>query len=147
MIVENENFITDKLSIDQLIKRSWDYRSSEDFIKFVNFIASMDHYSRFTSLLVKAQNKAVTFFGGVSYWKKKFKRTINNDARPLVILVPNGPVMMVYDIFDTAGENTPEEFLEKGLGRKPLEVKGAIDPKKLNFAIISAEIIFTFPLN
>lgn len=138
-MLENENFIDDKFSIDQLLKQSWDYLNSEAFIKFINFIASFDHYSRYNVTLVHIQNRAVTFFGGHAFWRKKFKRTVNKDARPHIILVPKGPVMMVYDIFDTTGEESPEEFMDKGLGRKPLEVKGSINPKMLDFAINAAK--------
>jgi hypothetical protein len=81
------------------------------------------------------QNDAVTFFGGTSFWKKKFKRTIKEDARAYVILAPMGPVMLVYDVMDTEGQETPEEFLKKGLGRKPFEVIGTIDPKMLDKTI------------
>jgi hypothetical protein len=136
---EKENFIDDKFSIDQLLKQSFDYLKSDAFIKFIDFIASFDHYSRYNVTLVHFQNRAVTFFGGHSFWRKKFNRTVNKGAKPHVILVPNGPVMMVYDIFDTTGEESPEEFIEKGLGRKPLEVKGEFDPKRLSFAIRVAQ--------
>lgn len=74
-------------------------------------------------MLVYLQNEAVTFFGGTAFWKKRFNPTIKEDARPYVILAPMGPVMMVYDVMDTEREETPQKFLEKGLGRKPIEVK------------------------
>ena len=130
--------LQDKFTIDELIKRSWHFRSSKEFAKFFDFIARFHHYSRYNSMLVYLQNNAVTFFGGVSYWKKKFGRKIKSDARPYIVLVPNGPVMLVYDIFDTEGKETPEEFLNKGLGSKPFEVFGKIDERVYNLAIDEA---------
>lgn len=124
------NFIDDKFTIDELFQRSWNYRGSKDFIRFFEFISSMNHYSRYNTMLVYTQNSAVTFFGGTAYWRKK-NRYVKEDARPYVILAPKGPVMLVYDIFETTGEITPDEFLEKGIGKKIFEVKGTIDPKKL----------------
>jgi len=50
-------------------------------------------------------------------------------------LQPFGPIMLVYDIFQTEGLHTPQQFLEKGLGTKPFEVKGKIKPQIFDDAI------------
>jgi hypothetical protein len=129
MLFLEEKHINDKFTIDELFRRSWGLRNSTDFIKFVNFIARFHHYSRFNAMLVYIQDPAVTFFGGTSFWKKKFDRTIKKGAQPYIILAPNGPVMLVYDVMETEGRESPEDFLRKGLGRKPNEVIGKIDNK------------------
>lgn len=139
MLFEENNFVNDKFTIDELLRRSWRFRNTKEFTKFFDFIASFHHYSRYNTMLVYIQNRAVTFFGGVSFWKKKFDRTIKEDARPYIILAPNGPIMLVYDIFDTEGKDTPDEFLEKGLGTKPFEVKGKIGEKIYDRAIEEAK--------
>lgn len=90
-------------------------------------------------MLVYIQNQAVTFFGGVSFWKKKFNRTIIEDARPYIILAPKGPVMLVYDVFETEGKESPEEFMKKGLGLKPNEVIGGIETEIYQGAIEEAK--------
>jgi len=141
-----QGFMNDKFTIDELIKRSWNLRDSTAFINFFDFIAKFHHYSRFNTMLVYIQNEAVTFFGGVSYWKKKFNRKVKEDARPYVILAPMSPVMLVYDVFDTQGEDSPEEFLEKGLGRKPFEVRGNISPIVFDSAIEKA-YLWGIPVN
>lgn len=125
----------DKYAIDELVKRSWDLRNSDTFSQFFNFIARFNHYSRFNTMLVYLQNSGVTFFGSSSYWRKKFNRTISKDARPYVILAPMSPVLLVYDVMDTEGIETPEKFLEKGLGRNPFEVKGSLEHETYNKAI------------
>lgn len=132
--MSQENNTIDRLTIDELFHRSLRHRGSIAFMKFFNFIAGFSHYSRFNTMLVYLQNETVTFFGGTSFWKKKFKRTIRENARPYVIMAPGGPVMMVYDIFDTEGNETPEGFLEKGLGTKHFEVKGIINREILQHA-------------
>lgn len=139
MLFEENNFANDKFTIDELLRRSWRFRNTKEFTKFFDFIARFHHYSRYNTMLVYIQNQAVTFFGGVSFWKKKFGRIIKEEARPYIILAPNGPVMLVYDVFDTEGKETPEEFLEKGLGSKPFEVKGKIDEKIFDKAIDEAK--------
>jgi len=138
-LFHTEEYNTDKLTIDELFKRSRKYRGSKEFVRFFDFIAGFHHYSRFNTMLVYLQNRAVTFFGGTHFWKKKFKRTVKEEARPYVILQPFGPVMLVYDIFQTEGKESPLEFLENGLGIKPLEVLGKIKPKTLDDAIQIAQ--------
>ncbi len=124
MITQSSNHFEDKFLIDKLFESSWHFKNSNEFQQFFDFIASFDHYSRYNAMLVYIQNKNVRFFGGITYWKKKFNRQVSEEARPYIILAPKGPVMLVYDIFDTTGEDTPEQFLVKGLGRKPFEVNG-----------------------
>lgn len=128
----------DRFAIDELFRRSMDYKNSEQFNKFFDFIAKFKHYSRYNTMLVYAQNQEVTFFGGITFWKKH-NRNIHEDARPYVILAPNGPVMFVYDIFETKGKISPEEFLERGLGNNPLKVDGKISDKIYSDAIEKAK--------
>lgn len=137
-ITEQTDYIQDKFTLDALFKRAYLYRNSKEFIRFINFINRFNHYSRYNTMLVYAQNRAVTFFGGEVYWRKKFSRTIKEDARPYVIMAPGGPVMMVYDIFETEGELSPEQLLEDGLGIRPFEVKGHFIPKTMHNALESA---------
>ena len=116
----------DKFTIDELFKRSLKYKNSKEFIKFFQFIASFDHYSRYNTMLVYIQNPEVTFFGGTTFWRQR-GRSVNIEARPLLILCPNGPMMCVYDIFDTSGKISVEEYLKNGSGSSDIE--GAISQK------------------
>lgn len=134
-----QNYANDKFTIDELIKRSWDLRDSKAFSKFIDFVAKFDHYSRFNTMLVYLQNKEVTFFGGESYWRKKFHRTIKREARPYVILAPMSPVMLVYDVMETEGKDNSRDFLDNLLGDKLFEVKGHINPKIYEGAIYTAK--------
>ena len=136
--MENNNFDNDKLTIDELFKRSRKYQNSSEFFRFFNFIARFNHYSRFNTMLVYLQDESVTFFGGANFWYKKFNRIVKEDARPYVILQPFSPVMLAYDVFQTEGKDSPQEFLEKGLGTKPYDVSGKINPKTFEDAIFTA---------
>jgi len=133
--MEAEIITNDKLTIDELFNRSLKYRGTQAFFRFYNFIARFSHYSRFNTMLVYVQDESVTFFGGASYWLKKFNRTIKQDARPYVILKPFSPVMLVYDVLQTEGRESAKNFLERGLGVNPHEVKGTIDPQILKDAL------------
>jgi len=136
--MENNNFDSDKLTIDELFKRSRKYQHSSEFFRFFNFIARFNHYSRFNTMLVYLQDESVTFFGGANFWYKKFNRIVKEDARPYVILQPFSPVMLAYDVFQTEGKDSPQEFLEKGLGTKPFDVSGKINLQTLDDAILIA---------
>lgn len=137
--MSNETYAADKFTIDELLRRSWNLRNSKDFCKFIEFIAKFDHYSRFNTMLVYIQNKEVTFFGGESYWSKKFGRTIKVDARPYIILAPKSPVMLAYDVMETEGRDSPKDFLDKILGEKLFEVRGRLDPRIYEGAIYTAK--------
>lgn len=123
---KDKKSINDKYTIDELFKRSMSYKSSKDFTKFFNFIASFNHYSRYNTMLVYIQNPNVTFFGGSTFWKNR-NRVINTEAKPLLILCPNGPMMCVYDIYETSGKKSVEDYLNDGLGTTG--VKGFISQK------------------
>jgi predicted metallopeptidase len=138
-LFHSEEYNADKLSIDELFKRSRKYQGSEAFTRFFNFIARFKHYSRFNTMLVFLQNEHITFFGGSQFWKKKFNRSIGSEARPYVILQPFGPVMLAYDVMETEGKESPEEFIKNGLGSDPFEVKGRISSKTLDDAILIAK--------
>lgn len=132
--MDDQNFLKDKFAIDQLLKDSWKYRNSKDFVKFFEFIARFDHYSRFNTMLVYIQNKDITFFGGVSYWEKRFNRTVVTDARPYIILAPMSPIMFVYDVYDTKGDKSVEDFIADTLETNIHEVKGKIGEYKIKDA-------------
>jgi hypothetical protein len=136
--MKSQNYINDKFTIDELIRRSWNLRNTKDFTRFISSIAKFHHYSRFNTMLVYMQNREVTFFGGTSYWKKKFNRTVKWDARPYVILSMS-PVMMVYDVMETEGEESPKEFLDNIFGEKQFEVKGHINPRIFDGALYIAD--------
>ena len=139
--MENGSPAEDKFTIDALLKKSWQHRGSAEFVKFFDFIAKFHHYSHFNSMMVYLQNPDVTFFGSPSFWKKKFNREITKSDinRSYVILAPMGPIMVVYDVFDTVGWDSPEDFLKNGLGRDPFQVTGKLKPGVLSKAVTEAE--------
>jgi hypothetical protein len=38
MLFEQNNFADDKFTIDELLRRSWRFRSSDEFTKFLNLL-------------------------------------------------------------------------------------------------------------
>jgi predicted metallopeptidase len=133
--MEESTINLEQKTIDELFRRSKQYRGSDEFFKFLKFVSKFPHYSRFNNMLVYLQDETVTLYGGVGFWKRKFNRTVRESARPYVILQPFAPVMMVYDVFETEGMETPDEFLKNGIGKELFEVNGYINPQILDDTI------------
>lgn len=104
----------DKSSIDEMFRQSLKYKNSDEYQLFFSYVSKFNHYSRYNTMLVCIRNPAVTFFGSPGYWKNKFGMQIKADGKPLIILAPNGPIILAYDVFDTTGKKTANEFFEEG---------------------------------
>lgn len=101
-----------KSTIDDLIKRSVDYRKSWDFYKAIEFTAKFRDYAPYNNLLVRVQNPSCSFYATENDWRKRFDRIVKEDAKPMIILATMHPVMLVYDLDDTEGKLIPNKFLE-----------------------------------
>ena len=99
-------------SIDSLLQQSREYRGSDKFAEMIAFMGKFREYAPFNNMLVRLQNPACSFFATESHWRKKFRASLKEDARPMVILAPMRPVMLVYDLDQVEGAPLPEE-LEK----------------------------------
>jgi hypothetical protein len=99
-------------SIDSLLQKSREYRGSAKFAEMISFMGKFRDYAPFNNMLVRLQNPACSFFATESHWRKKFRASLKEDARPMLILAPMRPVMLVYDLDQVEGAPLPEE-LEK----------------------------------
>jgi hypothetical protein len=126
--MEERNFVDDKFTIDELFRRTRTAQNAKsEYFKRFDFLAKFRHYSYYNTMLVYIQNPEITFFGGKSYWRTRFGRTIKQDAKPHIILAPMGPVMLVYDLMDTNGKQSAKELLDSNLGGNPFETTGLFD--------------------
>lgn len=97
-------------ALDELFLKSKLYTKSKEYLDLLNFINRFPKLSPYNAFLVHMQNAGVELVFTRSKWLS-YGRKVKPFARPLVILIPFGPVDFVYDISDT----------EK------------MDPKELNF--------------
>lgn len=97
-------------SFDQLIRRSKQYRSAASFREMIDFMARFREYAPYNNMLVHLQNPACSFFATDTDWRKRFGRTVKEDARPMLILAPMRPLICVYAIDDTDGPPLPAEL-------------------------------------
>ena len=97
-------------TIDLLFKQSQLYRSSEKFQEMIEFVGRFRSYAPYNCILAKVQNPSCGFFATEKNWQKKFNRQIIEDARPMLILAPMHPVMLVYDLDQTEGPELPKKL-------------------------------------
>lgn len=112
-------------SIDTLIQSSQRYRNSEAFQEMITFMARFRDYAPYNNMLVKVQNPACGFYAREKDWYQRFGRRLVEDARPMLILAPMHPVMLVYDIDQTVGDPLPEELT------KSATFEGTFEPEWL----------------
>ena len=97
-------------TIDELFRHSKLYRKSAEFSDLVRFMGRFRDYAPYNNLLVRLQNPACSFYARERDWKKRFNRCLKEDARPMLILAPMHPVMLVYDLDQTEGAELPKEL-------------------------------------
>lgn len=107
--------------LDQLLEDSRLFKKSDDYKELLDFIICMPNFAPFNAMLLQIQKPGLRYAASAWDWRRKFGRTIKEDARPLLILWPFGPVALVYDLLDTEGEELPKHvyaFPAKGLMTK-----------------------------
>lgn len=119
-------------SIDALIQSSQAYRKSGAFQEMIGFMANFKEYAPFNNMLVKVQNPSCGFYATQRDWQRRFKRWLIEDAKPMLILAPMHPVMLVYDLDQTVGEPLPAELLNFAAFR------GKWDRRRLDRLVMNA---------
>ena len=97
-------------TIDDLLRNSAVYRFSDKFQETVSFMARFREYAPYNNMLVRTQNPSCGFYATEKDWHERFGRTLKEDARPMLILAPMHPVMLVYDLDQTNGPPLPQEL-------------------------------------
>jgi hypothetical protein len=97
-------------SIDSLLRHSKVYQNSEQFREMVGFMARFRDYAPYNNMLVRLQNPTCGFYATERDWYDRFSRNLKEDARPMLILAPMHPVMLVYALDETEGKDLPEEL-------------------------------------
>jgi len=96
--------------IDSLVQQSTLYRNSKAFLEMISFMALFREYAPYNNMLVRLQNPSCSFYATEKDWEQRFGRKLKEDARPMIILAPMHPVLMVYDLDQTDGPPLPEEI-------------------------------------
>lgn len=118
-------------ALDDLFARTAKFRRSKKFAESVEFIAKFRDYSPFNNTLIYLQNPFATYVATASQWFKNFRRNIKEDARPIIILAPRTPVLLLYDVADTEGPPLPAKLETFS------KVSGRFDPAVLQRTLIN----------
>lgn len=95
--------------LDQLITDSRLYTKSKDYKELLDFVARLRNFAPFNAMLLQVQKPGLRYAASAYDWRERFGRRPKEDARPLLILWPFGPVALVYDVMDTEGKEHPED--------------------------------------
>jgi hypothetical protein len=99
-------------TIDLLLRQSAVYRRSAQFQEMLDFVARFREYAPFNNMLVRTQMPTCSYYATEKDWLGKFGRQLIEDARPLLILAPMHPVMLVYDVDQTTGKTLPKQITD-----------------------------------
>jgi len=112
-----------KSTLDDLARKSIAYRNSTAFREMIEFVAKFREYAPYNNMLVKVQNPSCGFYATEKDWIRRFDRRVVDDAKPMLILAPMHPVMLVYDLDSTEGSPLPKKL------KTFAQTEGDFDPK------------------
>lgn len=124
-----------KSSIDDLVRTTALYRKSTAFRDAIEFTAKFRDYAPFNNMLVRVQNPSCGFYATASDWRARFNRDVKEDAKPMLILAPMTPVMLVYALDETEGPPLPEKF------ENFAKAEGRFDDAVLTRTLENAEVL------
>lgn len=100
-LFENKDRKKDIASINRLFQDVERYRKSDNFKKMLDFYASFPYLGVYNAALVEQQRPGARMVLTVKKWAELYGRKIKPNARPVIILLPFGPVEFLFDIYDT----------------------------------------------
>lgn len=123
-----------KSNLDTLWSRVAQYRSSKRYMEMMHACASFRELAPYNAMLVQMQRPSARYVLTEKQWKDRYRRNIKPNARPMIILVPFGPVEFVFDISDTVDDNLFKETDESILDRiaEPYKTKRPVEKKLLD---------------
>lgn len=110
--------------LDQLLSDSRLYTQSKDYKELLDFVVRLRNFAPFNAMLLQIQKPGLSYAASARDWQVRFRRAPKEGARPLLILWPFGPVVLVYDVLDTDGDALPEDVAS-------FFAQGAIDDGQL----------------
>lgn len=98
--------------LDNLFKEVNSFRYAKEVRDLFRYCVRMQHLSAYNAALVYTQQPGNQLVLSAKQWDNE-GRLIKPNARPLVILLPFGPVGFVYDIADTLPKKKTDDEIEK----------------------------------
>ena len=99
--------------LDSLFQSSKQFRSSEKYWGLMNYCSHFWQLGMYNAAFVQVQKPESRFVLTAYKWNK-LGRMIKGNARPIVILQPFGPILLVFDIGDTCWKDNDNGTLRPG---------------------------------
>lgn len=87
--------------LDSLFSGVKGYRSSTNFRAMMEFCQRMKVLAPYNAMLAYIQRPGAKYLLNEGKWKNLFGRGIRPDARPILVLIPFGPLEYLFDVDDT----------------------------------------------
>ncbi len=114
--------------LDRLLEESKLYKTSKDYLALLDFTKRLRNFAPFNAMLLHVQKPGLQYAASAYDWADRFGRYPKENARPLLILWPFGPVALVYDVQDTDGDDLPEDV-------EAFFARGAVDAAQITKCI------------
>lgn len=98
---------SNRAALAEMLAQTELYRTSQEYLDLLAFIARLGHFSPFNALLLRIQKPGLVWAASAYHWATRFERRVKPGSRPLLILWPFAPVALVYDLEDTEGPDLP----------------------------------------
>lgn len=126
--------------LDSLFAGVKGYRSSTNFRAMMKFCQRMKVLAPYNAMLAYIQRPGAKYLLNEGKWKKLFGRGIRPDARPILVLIPFGPLEYLFDVDDTypmPGTEYDDIEIEKVINdfSAPFSAQGNIDSSKFQLLL------------
>ncbi len=134
-VIFHSNNIINESNLDALWHNVKTYRQSDKYKAVLNACVRFRHLAPYNAMLVEIQRPSARYVLTEKEWKTKYDRGIKPNARPIIILVPFGPVDFLFEISDTYPLNstlfsrTENDILEEIAA--PYETKNDVSDRQL----------------
>ncbi|WP_341325885.1 ImmA/IrrE family metallo-endopeptidase [Methylotuvimicrobium sp. KM2] len=98
--------------LSELLEDSKLYKSGQDYQEMLDFVVRLRNFAPFNAFILHIQKPGLRFAASRRDWLNRFRRTVRPGARPLLILWPFAPLVLVYDVEDTEGDPLPHDVAE-----------------------------------
>lgn len=119
-------------ALDELFSAAKKYKRSADYMELMKFVSRFHAYSAYNAMLVHIQMPGAKHVLTAKRWREQHGRYPVENAQPLVMLQPMGPVMFGFDVSQTDGDPLPEGFYS------PFQAKGKLKPLAMERTISNA---------
>jgi hypothetical protein len=119
--------------LQELFQRSHVHADGEEYVRVLELVAGFPTASPYNAYLLSVQNPEVGYALSARQWALRHGARVRPNARPLLILMPFGPVEFVYDVADVEVETLSPD------ARAPFRTTGRPPGRALEMLVENAK--------